>query len=64
MMTEMESLAFDDLMCEWASMLEQKGARHLLNEFRERYPHHYKEMEARFLPAPQIAALFQPKNAV
>lgn len=60
-MTEMELLQQEDLLSDLASSIEQFGAKRFIEEFKNNYPEHYKELFIQMQrKEKQIPALFKP----
>jgi len=62
---EMEQLAYEDVLVQLNSLLEQYGAREVLKDFHVAYPRMFEELSVqlhRLTPDKRVAALLRPSE--
>lgn len=64
MTKELQQLQYNDVLTDLASAMEQVGARRFLQDFRENYPAHFKEIQDQIhrLDQRPVAALLRAND--
>jgi len=64
MTNELQQLQYNDVLTDLASAMEQVGARRFLQDFRDNYPGHFKEIQDQIhrLDQRPVAALLRPSE--